>query len=412
MVAQPTARIEFKRATREQAKARIALQGPSGSGKTFTALAIATGLAGEGGRIAVIDSEHGSASKYANLFEFDTLCLSDLGEYDPRLYVQAIEAAEQAGYDVVVIDSLSHAWDGAGGVLEQVDKAAARNRGNTWAAWSEGTPLHRRLIEAITGCSAHVVATMRVKTAWETVQNGGKSTPQKIGLAPVQRDGMDYEFDVVAELDLQHRMLVTKTRYSELDNKQFDLPGVRVGETIRETLTQGVPPAPRMAPPDPAAPTAAPAPAPKPITYSALLKEAVERTTERTGAPVASLQTICKALMDEYGIESFGKMDDACFAAIVAKFDALETDPFGDAPPDVPEPEPDGTPDSAAPEAVELFPAGGMTPPTKWREVCDEHGIGLDGQSALQVKVFGTLRPPESPDEMAALIAATLEEIV
>lgn len=329
MVAQanPKMRIEFKPATREQAKARIALQGPSGSGKTYTALAIATGLAGEGGRIAVIDSEHGSASKYAHLFTFDTLCLSDLGEYDPRLYMQAIEAAEGAGYDVVVIDSLSHAWDGTGGVLEQVDKAAARNKGNTWAAWAEGTPLHRRLIEAITGCTCHVVATMRVKTAWETIQNGGKATPQKIGLAPVQRDGMDYEFDVVAEIDLQHRMLVTKTRYAEFDGKQFDLPGIAVGETIRQTLSQGAAPMPRpaptpsMVPQDPEQPS-------KP-RYGTEIKALLEKTVARTGAPLESLRTVVKATMDEYGVTAVSEIDPACFGRIVDSLNALETDPFG-----------------------------------------------------------------------------------
>lgn len=250
--------LVFRQATREQAKARIALCGMSGSGKTWTALAIASGL---GDRVALIDTEHGSAAKYAHKFTFDAL---NLDSFDPRTYVKAIEAAAAAGYDVLVIDSLSHAWTGKDGAMEQVDRAQAQVGGNSWAAWSKVTPLHRQLIETMLSCPCHIIATMRTKVAWEVGEGrGGKTAPKKIGTAPVQREGMDYEFDVVATLDEEHNLDVTKTRYEEFDGKRFELPGPEVGRQLRAILSNGTaPPAPVAAPPVQAA---APAPAAQPV---------------------------------------------------------------------------------------------------------------------------------------------------
>jgi len=128
----------FKKATKAQAKLRMAVFGPSGAGKTFTGLRVAKGLAGDTGRVAVIDTERGSASKYSDRFDFDVLVLED---QTIEGYVEAITQADEAGYSVLLIDSLSHAWQT---LREEVEKLAkAKNRGNTWSAWSEGTPLQR-----------------------------------------------------------------------------------------------------------------------------------------------------------------------------------------------------------------------------------------------------------------------------
>ena len=175
----------FKPAVKHEAKARIALVGPSGSGKTFTALRIATGL---GGRIAVIDTEHGSASKYADLFTFD---VANLETFSPKAYCDAIASAVAAGYDVLVIDSLSHEWMGPGGALEMVDAASARSKGNSYVAWRDVTPQHNRLIDTIIRADCHIIATMRSKTEYVLESHGGKTAPRKVGMAPVQRDGMD-----------------------------------------------------------------------------------------------------------------------------------------------------------------------------------------------------------------------------
>jgi len=157
-----TNRLTFTRATKKQARLRMALDGPSGAGKTYTGLLSAFALAeATGARVAVIDTEHASASKYADMFpEFDVL---ELDEFSPETYTEAIRLAERVGYGVLLIDSLSHAWDGVGGALEQVDKAAARNQGNSYTAWRDVTPLHRQMVEAILQSNCHIIATMRSK---------------------------------------------------------------------------------------------------------------------------------------------------------------------------------------------------------------------------------------------------------
>src|SRR5690606_5228856 len=143
---------------------------------------LAKGLAGDGGRIAVIDTENNSAALYADECEFDVL---NLDTFSPEVYVEAIKAAEAAGYDVLVIDSLSHAWMGKDGALELVDKAAKRYQGNSFAAWRDVTPLHNQLVDTILQARLHVIATFRAKTEWvlETDPKTGKTQPRKVGLA-------------------------------------------------------------------------------------------------------------------------------------------------------------------------------------------------------------------------------------
>jgi hypothetical protein len=232
----------FARATKHQAKLRLTLDGPSGSGKTYSALAIGTAL---GGRIALIDTEHGSASKYAgDPFTFDTL---KLDSFEPRRYVKAIKDAEAAGYDVLVIDSLSHAWAGKGGALEQVDQRAGA-KGNKFAAWRDVTPMQNELIDAIIGARLHVIATMRTKTEYAVDQDNGKTTVRKLGLAPVQRDGVEYEFDLVGDLDLNHNLHITKTRCKALDDVVIAKPGAQLAATLKAWLDDGTPEPPHANP--------------------------------------------------------------------------------------------------------------------------------------------------------------------
>jgi len=185
----------FKKAERKQAKLRLALAGPSGAGKTYSALLIAKGL---GGKIAVLDTEKGSASLYSDLVDFDVVDLT--APFTPERYIEVITAAEAAGYDTLIIDSYSHEWTGPGGCLEDNEKLAhSKFKGNTWAAWNETTPRHRKLTNKILGSSLHIICTMRSKT--ETVQGEGKKII-KLGMKSEQRDGTDYEFTVV--LDVSH----------------------------------------------------------------------------------------------------------------------------------------------------------------------------------------------------------------
>lgn len=253
--------MDFKKATKQGTYLRLAIVAPAGGGKTMTALKIARGLVGAHGRIAVIDSERGSASKYANLCEFDTL---QLDTFSPDTYVKAIQTAERAGYDVCIVDSLSHAWTGTDGALAQVDKHKAQNRGeNSFTAWRHVTPMHKQLVDTMLGCRMHLIVTMRAKTEYvmeEYTDKNGKTRqkPVKVGLAPVQRDGMEYEFDVVADMDIDHNMLVSKTRIPALDNAWFTKPGEDLAQIIKDWYADAEPeparPATPAAPPRPAAP--------------------------------------------------------------------------------------------------------------------------------------------------------------
>ena len=252
----------FKKASKSQAKLRASFFGPSGAGKTFSALRVATGLA-DGKPIAVIDTERGSASKYADRFAFDVLELED---QTIDGYCGAIREAARAGYAVLVIDSLSHGWQT---LLEEVEKLAkAKYRGNTWSAWSEGTPLQRRLVQAILTFPGHVIATMRSKTEWTTVDNNGKKTPQRVGLAPEQGKGVEYEFDLLVEISTEHIANVIKDRTGKFQDKLLEKPGEDFGRELAAWLQEGEPATAR-----PAAPQ---------TTQEAL--DAFERATKRIAA--------------------------------------------------------------------------------------------------------------------------------
>lgn len=190
--------MEFTKAKRKKSKLRLALTGPSGSGKTWGALQIAKGL---GGKIACIDTEKGSASLYEHIVDFDVLELS--APFTPERYIAAINAAEKAGYDVLIIDSASHEWSGSGGMLDINEEIArARYKGNTWSAWSDTTPRHRAFLDAMLQSNMHIIATGRSKTETAQTENAGKKSVVKLGMKTEQRDGFEYEFTVV--LDIIH----------------------------------------------------------------------------------------------------------------------------------------------------------------------------------------------------------------
>jgi len=225
----------FQKAVKHESKLRLAIAGPSGSGKTYSALAIGTALA-NGGRVAVVDTEHGSASKYADIFDFDVMNMD--APFHPHRYAMAIKDAAQAGYAVVILDSMSHAWFATGGVLDIVDEAAKRSKsGNTYMAWKEGTPVQNELIEAITSAAIHVIGTMRSKTEYTLVTGAnGKQAPQKMGMAPVQREGFEYEFDVMFDMDIANNAIVTKSRCSALSGGVYHQPGADVAGILRDWL--------------------------------------------------------------------------------------------------------------------------------------------------------------------------------
>lgn len=229
----------FKKATKTQAKLRLTFDGPAGSGKTYSSLVLSKAL---GGRTALVDTEHASASKYANLFDFDA---ASLDEFSLETYIKAIAAAAAAKYDVLIIDSLSHAWNGKGGALETVDRlGGAGGKTAFTSGWRTVTPLHTRLIDSMLAYPGHVIVTMRTKMEYVVEQINGKSVPRKVGMAPVQREGMEYEFDVVADLDLGGNVTVSKTRCPEFSGsggmlKHEDV--AKMGERLKAWLSDGAP---------------------------------------------------------------------------------------------------------------------------------------------------------------------------
>ncbi|WP_346162216.1 ATP-binding protein [Streptomyces bangladeshensis] len=208
----------FRPASKAGRKARLSIQGMSGSGKTWTGLSIAHGLS-EGQKFGVIDTERGAASLYAGHrgLQFDTLPME---RYDPRDLGRALDAAAQAGYPTVFVDSLSHFWKGTDGTLDQVEKAKAKYGGNKFAGWKDGTPLQNDMVAAILDYPGHVVCSMRSYTEWVLVN--GK--PERVGMRPEQRKGIEYEFDVAVAMDINNRLEVIKSRCPALHQKVIDRP--------------------------------------------------------------------------------------------------------------------------------------------------------------------------------------------
>jgi energy-coupling factor transporter ATP-binding protein EcfA2 len=238
----------FTPAVREKLKARVAIDGPTGSGKTYTALQWARILVGEDGVIGVIDTERRSAAYYApspgetaeriNFFEPPY----EFGHYDweppydpanltrllPAMEKQLLEQVDGDGSKAcIVLDSWTHFWTGEGGTLDQIDRKKSQHGGNSFAAWSFGTPLQRSMVDAILAVQVHVIATMRSKMAYvledQVDSNGRKTTtPTKKGMEPEQRAGIEYEFTVIADMDLDHRMVISKSRCNILADRVLD----------------------------------------------------------------------------------------------------------------------------------------------------------------------------------------------
>jgi DNA polymerase III delta prime subunit len=228
----------FKKAVKHEAKLRLGLSGPPGSGKTYSALAIATYLA-PNGKIAVVDTERGSASKYADIFTFDVI---ELDTFHPDKYIEAILEAVKEQFEVLVIDSLTHAWAGKEGLLELHERAMRRQKvQNSYTAWADIMPLQNRLMDTINQANMDIIATMRSKTEY-VLEPGkdGKNVPRKVGTTPIQRDGMEYEFDVFGDLDQDHCLAIQKTRCPSLTDAVIDKPGQQIAEVLQKWL-KGVP---------------------------------------------------------------------------------------------------------------------------------------------------------------------------
>lgn len=226
--------MEIRKAVRRKAKLRLGLVAPSGAGKTYSALMMAFGL---GGKVGLIDTEHGSGDLYAQLGDYDIIQIE--APYTITKYRDAIAAFEKAGYGVIIIDSLSHAWAGDGGLLDKQGKIADSGKGNSYTAWRTITPEHNSLIDAMLQSPAHIIATMRAKVEYVIEKNDkGRDTPRKVGMAPVQREGMDYEFTVVLDIDSGHNANASKDRTGLFDGQYFKI-GTDTGKHLLAWLEAG-----------------------------------------------------------------------------------------------------------------------------------------------------------------------------
>lgn len=196
--------MQLRQSERKQAKIKMALQGSAGAGKTFSALLLAQGLtSGDLSKVAIIDTENGSADLYAHLGNYNVVSLKP--PFTPQQYVDAIELCEKSGMNVIILDSISHCWD----YLLDYHSSLA---GNSFTNWAKIKPLEKLFVDKILQCNAHVIATMRTKQDYVLNQKDGKFIPEKVGLKAVQRDGLDYEFTLVFDVDIKHFAISSKDR--------------------------------------------------------------------------------------------------------------------------------------------------------------------------------------------------------
>ena len=226
--------MQLRKAERKQAKIKLALQGSSGSGKTYSALLIAYGLVGDWNKICVIDTENNSADLYSDLGDYNVLPLTE--PFTPEEYVKAIDICINAGMQVVIIDSTSHEWDGKGGILE----AHSAMSGNSFANWAKITPRHNAFVQKMLQSPVHIIATIRTKQDYVLMEKNGRQIPEKVGLKGITREGLDYEFTLVFDIDIKHQASASKDRTRLfVDRPQFMI-SEETGQQIKKWCESGI----------------------------------------------------------------------------------------------------------------------------------------------------------------------------
>ena len=223
--------MNLRKSSKKQAKIKLALQGCAGSGKTYSALLLAYGLCGDWSKIAVIDSENGSADLYSNLGQYNVLPLQDL--YTPEVYMEGIKVCEDAGMEVIIIDSISQCWDT---LLEY----HANLQGNSFTNWQKITPRMNAFMQKILQSNSHVICTMRCKQEYVMNEKNGKMVPEKVGLKAVMRDGIDYEFTIVFDINMKHQCITSKDRTSMFINRPDFVITEETGKEILDWCNDGV----------------------------------------------------------------------------------------------------------------------------------------------------------------------------
>ena len=225
--------MKLQQAERKQAKIKMGIQAPSGAGKTYSALLLAFGLINDWTKIAVIDTENHSADLYAHLGNYQVLAMEH--PFSPERYMEAIDICEKAGMEVVIIDSISHEWEGIGGILD-IHGAMI---GNSFTNWAKVTPRHNAFVQRILQSNSHIIATIRSKQDYVLSEKNGKMVPEKVGLKGVTREGLDYEFTLVFELDIKHQSVATKDRTGLFMDKPSFMISAETGLTISNWCKSG-----------------------------------------------------------------------------------------------------------------------------------------------------------------------------
>jgi len=230
--------MNLHQSKRSKARLRIALQGPSGSGKTYSALLLAYGLTGDWRKVCVIDTENQSADLYSELGQYYVLSLS--APYSPKRYIEALLLCEASGIECIIIDSITHEWNGKGGCLDMHEKITSAMRiPNSFTAWASVTPEHQSFIDAILKSKCHVISTVRSKTENVLTERNGKQVPVKVGMAPITRDGFEFEQTVSLDLDAEHYAFTSKDRTGIFSGKPKFMITPETGKTILEWCNQG-----------------------------------------------------------------------------------------------------------------------------------------------------------------------------
>jgi len=227
--------MELRKAQKSKSKLRVGVAGTSGSGKTYSALLLASGLT-DWKKICIIDTENGSADLYEGLGEYNVITLK--APFSPEHYIEALHTAEQAGMDVVIIDSITHEWDGEGGCLDTVDKL-----GGKFQDWGKVTPRHQKFIQAILQSSCHVVTTVRKKQDYAMTQDAnGRVKVEKKGLKEITREGFEYELTLSFDLSQSHLATTSKDRTSLFMDKPEFLITQETGKMLKSWADQGIVP--------------------------------------------------------------------------------------------------------------------------------------------------------------------------
>lgn len=223
--------MQLRQSSKKQAKIKLAIQGCAGSGKTFSSLLLAKGLSNDWSKIAVIDSENNSADLYSHLGNYNVLSLQ--GDFSPENYKEALEICERAGMEVIIIDSMSQCWD-------YLLECHSNMQGNSFTNWGKITPRQNALVQKILQSNSHIISTLRTKQDYVLNEKNGKLVPEKVGLKAVMRDGIDYEFTIVFDVDMKHNAIASKDRTGLFMGKPEFIINSTTGANILKWCNDGI----------------------------------------------------------------------------------------------------------------------------------------------------------------------------